>query len=53
MASPVSVYLSDDTLRKLDALVEQQAAIDRACGLEGRQVASRSKLISQYIAEKY
>ncbi len=53
MAAPISVYLSDETLRKLDALVEQQASIDRACGLEGRQVTSRSKMVAQLVDGEY
>lgn len=51
MAAPISVYLQDSTLRKLDALVERQAKEDRARGLSGRQVASRSKVIDRIISE--
>lgn len=49
MASPISIYLQDDTLRKLDALVEKQARIDRAAGLEGRAITNRSKMIERII----
>lgn len=51
MASPISIYLSDARLAKLDQMVESQAKIDRAQGLEGRQVMSRSKMISKLIDE--
>lgn len=51
MAGAVSVYLQDETLRKLDALVEQRAKEDRAAGLTGRKVTSRSKLIEQIVEE--
>ena len=47
MSKPVSIYLSDGTLRKLDVAVERQAAGDRARGYTGRQVANRSKLVEQ------
>lgn len=49
MASPLSIYLPDEALRRLDALVERQASLDRAAGLEGRQVMNRSKMISELI----
>lgn len=49
MASAVSVYLRDETLRKLDAAVEKRAASDRALGRTGRQVASRSSVIEQIL----
>lgn len=49
MASAVSIYLRDDTLRKLDAAVEKRAASDRALGRTGRQVASRSSVIEQIL----
>ena len=51
MASPISIYLSDARLSKLDEMVERQAKIDREQGLEGRQVMSRSKMISKLIDE--
>lgn len=51
MASPVSIYLRDDTLRKLDAAVAKRAAADRALGKTGRQVASRSSLVEQLVNE--
>lgn len=53
MASPVSIYLADSTLSMLDSLVEAQAKKDRKNGLEGRQITSRSKLISRLIEERF
>lgn len=52
MASPISIYLPDETLRALDALVSKRAQRDRAQGLEGRQVTNRSKLICELINER-
>lgn len=52
MAETVSLYLHDDTLRRLDAEVARCAAADRAKGLTGRQVTSRSKLI-EHIIERH
>jgi len=49
MGGTVSLYLSDATLRKLDAAVERQARIDREIGLTGRQVTNRSKLIERIV----
>lgn len=49
MGSPVSIYLDDAVLAKLDALVSARAEIDRAKGLTGYAVASRSKLVSEMI----
>lgn len=51
MAATVSVYLQDETLRRLDALVAARAAEDRANGLEGRAVTNRSRLIERIIEE--
>lgn len=53
MASPISVYLSDADLKKLDAIVKAQASLDRNAGLEGRQIMNRSKLVSQLIEERF
>ena len=52
MAGTISLYLRDDTLRKLDAEVARAAAKDRARGLSGRQVTNRSKLV-ECIIEQY
>lgn len=49
MTGPVSIYLRDDTLRKLDAAVAQRADKDRAQGLAGRQITNRSKFIERLI----
>lgn len=51
MAETVSLYLRDDTLRKLDAEVARAAAKDRARGLSGRQVTNRSKLVERIIEQ--
>lgn len=51
MAGTVSVYLQDETLRRLDALVARRARDDRAQGLEGRAVTNRSRLIESIIEE--
>lgn len=37
----------------LDSLVEKQAQLDKAQGLEGRQITSRSKMISQLIENQF
>lgn len=52
MGSNISVYLSDAALAKLDAAVARKADQDRALGLSGRKVASRSSVIEQLICEK-
>ncbi|MFD0702481.1 hypothetical protein DMP06_00395 [Slackia equolifaciens] len=52
MSQAISIYLREDVIRRLDAAVERCAAQDRAQGLEGRQVTSRSKLIERII-ERY
>lgn len=49
MAGTISLYLRDETLRKLDAAVERCAAEDRARGLTGRQVTNRSKLVERFV----
>ena len=49
MGANVSIYLSDDALRKLDAAVARQAAADRAQGLSGRKVASMSSVLQRMI----
>ena len=51
MAGTISLYLRDDTLRKLDAEVARAAAKDRARGLSGRQVTNRSKLVERIIKQ--
>lgn len=49
MGENISVYLSDSALKKLDAAVRRQAAEDRANGLSGRKVASRSSVIQHLV----
>ena len=49
MGSNISIYLSDGALAKLDSAVEKQAKQDRASGLSGRKVASRSSILEQLI----
>ena len=51
MAGTISLYLRDETLRKLDAEVARAAAKDRARGLSGRQVTNRSKLVERIIEQ--
>ena len=51
MAGTISLYLRDDTLRKLDAEVARAAAKDRARGLSGRQVTNRSKRVERIIEQ--
>ena len=51
MGENVSIYLSDSALKKLDAAVARQAAEDRARGLTGRKVASRSSVLQRLIDE--
>ena len=52
MGSNISIYLSDEALAKLDGAVSKQAKRDRALGLSGRKVASRSSILEQLIREK-
>lgn len=49
MAKTVSLYLSESTLAKLDALVRQRAAQDVNQGLAGRDVTSRSSFVEELI----
>lgn len=51
MGSNISIYLSDEALAKLDGAVARQAAKDRAEGLSGRKVASRSSVLERLIKE--
>ena len=51
MGENISIYLSDSALKKLDAAVVRQAAKDRAQGMTGRKVASRSSVIQRLIDE--
>ena len=51
MGSNISVYLSDAALARLDAAVAKQADRDRAAGLSGRKVASRSSVLERLICE--
>lgn len=51
MAAPISIYLPESALNKLDGIVRGQARKDRANGLEGRQVMNRSKMIAKMIYE--
>ena len=45
----VSVYLNPKTLSKLDAQVAKQAQKDKAAGLTGRQIATRSSYLEKLI----
>ena len=51
MGENISIYLSDSALKKLDAAVVRQAAKDRAQGMTGSKVASRSSVIQRLIYE--
>lgn len=51
MATPISIYLPDHALKKLDAIVDIQARKDKKLGLEGRQVMNRSKMIAKLISD--
>ncbi len=52
MGSNISIYLSDKALAKLDACVAKQSDYDRANGLSGRKVASRSSVIEKLICDE-
>lgn len=47
----VSLYLKDEVLKKLDAEVARQAAADKADGMSGRAVTTRSSYIERVVAE--
>lgn len=51
MAMPISIYLPEHALKKLDAIVDAQAKKDRKLGLEGRQIMNRSKMIAKLISD--
>lgn len=47
----ISLYVRDDVLSQLDKAVEKQAALDKARGLSGRAVTTRSSFIESLICE--
>lgn len=47
----ISLYIKDDTLRQIDNAVERQAALDKARGLSGRPITTRSSFIESLICE--
>lgn len=47
----ISLYVRDDVLSQLDKAVEKQAALDKARGLSGRVVTTRSSFIESLICE--
>lgn len=47
----ISLYIRDDVLSQLDKAVEEQAALDKARGLSGRAVTTRSSFIESLICE--
>ena len=47
----ISLYVRDTVLGKLDKAVEEQAALDRARGLTGRAVTTRSSFIENLICD--
>ena len=50
MGKTISLYLSDEAIAKLDTAVEQRATEDRANGIAGRNVTSRSSFVEELIA---
>lgn len=49
--STISLYVRDDVLSQLNKAVEEQAALDKARGLSGRAVTTRSSFIESLICE--
>lgn len=49
MGKTISLYLSDEAVAKLDAAVAQRADEDRAKGVSGRNVTSRSSFVEELI----
>ena len=47
----ISLYIKDDTLRQIDNAVERQAALDKARGLSGMAITTRSSFIESLICE--
>ena len=49
MGTNISVYLSEDALQRLDTEVARRASDDRAQGLTGRRITSRSSVLQELI----
>lgn len=49
----ISLYLKDDLLNQLDKAVENQAMFDKASGLTGRSVTTRSSYIENLLRESF
>lgn len=49
----ISLYLKDDVLDQLDKAVDAQAALDKARGLSGRAVTTRSSFIEALLRESF
>lgn len=49
----ISLYLKDDVLDQLDKAVDAQAALDKAMGLSGRAVTTRSSFIETLLRESF
>ena len=47
----ISLYIKDDILRQVDNAVEKRAALDKASGLSGRAVTTRSSFIEGLICD--
>lgn len=47
----ISLYLKDEVLKRLDAKVARQAAADKADGMRGRAVTTRSSYIERIVTE--
>ena len=47
----ISLYIKDEVLRQIDSAVERQAALDKARGLSGRAITTRSSFIEGLICE--
>lgn len=47
----ISLYIKDDILKQVDNAAEKQAALDRARGLSGRAVTTRSSFIEGLIRD--
>ncbi len=51
MGSPISIYLDEETLARLDAEVIALGKLDRSAGKTGHAITSRSSLIQQIIRD--
>lgn len=49
----ISLYLKDDVLNQLDKAVDAQATLDKAAGLSGRAITTRSSFIETLLRESF